>query len=69
MTNTILARGQAQTLVDLVYGFLPGRPVAYGQVKREQYSKKAHGAAASSGFGWTAWVTHSLPRVFRPRVS
>ena len=62
MSNTTPAHGQAPTLVAPVYGSLPGRPAAYGLVKQERYSKKAHAAAASSGFGWTARVTHSRPR-------
>ncbi len=62
MPNITPALGQALTLAVLVYGSLPGRPAAYGLVKQERYSKKAHDAAASSGSGWTARVTHSRPR-------
>ncbi len=50
MPNTTPALGQAPTLAALAYRSLPDRPAAYGLVKQERFSKKAHVAAASSGF-------------------
>ncbi len=42
--------GQAPTPTALAYDSRLNRPAAYGLGKQEGFSKKAHGAAASSGF-------------------